>query len=55
MIVMLDRARVRHRQRAGMREADGARVRVLGRAVLELAAAEHLRARLEVRVHLEPA
>ena len=49
----LDRARVRHRQRARMREADGARVRVLGGAVLELAAAEHLRARLQVRVDLE--
>ena len=53
LIVMLDRARVRHRQRAGMREADRAGVRVLRRAVLELAAAEHLRPRLQVRVHLE--
>ena len=51
---MLDRAPVRDGQRTGMREADRARARVLGRAVLELAAAEHLRARLQVRVHLEP-
>src|SRR6478752_4795291 len=50
----LDSARVRDGQRTGMREADGTRVRVLRRAVLELAAAEHLRACLEVRVHLEP-
>ena len=36
-----------------MREADRARVRVLGREVLERAAAEHLRARLQVDVDLE--
>src|SRR6516162_9271340 len=38
-----------------MREADRACVRVLAGAVLERAAAEHLGARLEVAVHLEPA
>ena len=49
----LDRAPVRDGQRAGMGEADRAGVRVLGRAVRELAAAEHLGARLEMGVHLE--
>ena len=49
----LDRAPVRHGQRPGVREADGARARVLGREVLELAAAEHLRLRLQVDVDLE--
>ena len=49
----LDRAPVWHGQRAGVRETDGARARVLGREVLELAAAEHLRPRLQVDVDLE--
>src|SRR5439155_5767712 len=50
----LDRALVRHGQDPGMREADRARPRVLRREVLELAAAEHLRPRLQVDVDLEP-
>ena len=49
----LDRAPVRDGERARVREADGARARVLGREVLELAAAEHLRPRLQVDVDLE--
>jgi hypothetical protein len=49
----LDRATVRDGQCPGVREADGARPRVLRREVLELAAAEHLRPRLEVDVDLE--
>src|SRR5439155_8553233 len=50
----LDRALVRHWQSPRMREADRARARVLRREVLELAAAEHLRPRLQVDVDLEP-
>ena len=49
----LDRALVRHGQRARMGEADRAGAGVLGREVLELAAAEHLRPRLQVDVDLE--
>ena len=49
----LDRAPVRDRQRARVREADRAGARVLGREVLELAAAEHLRPRLQMDVDLE--
>src|SRR5205814_5169436 len=50
---VLDRLRVRHGQRARKREADGARARVLVRAVLERAATEHLRPRLQVDVTIE--
>ena len=49
----LDRALVRHGQRSRVRQAHRARAGVLGRAVLELAAAEHLRPRLQVDVDLE--
>src|SRR4051812_41530411 len=50
---VLDRPLVRHGQRSRMRQADGAGARVLRRAVLELAPAEHLGSSLEVRVPLE--
>jgi hypothetical protein len=49
----LDRLCVRDGQRPGMGEADRAGAGVLGRKVLELAAAEHLRPRLQVDVDLE--
>src|SRR5262249_13210208 len=50
----LDRSAVDHGQRSGETEADGARVRVLPRTEARLAAAEHLRLRLELHVDLEP-
>src|SRR5215217_1690240 len=45
---------VRDGQCSRMREADGARARVRLGEVLELAAAEHLRPRLQMNVDLEP-
>jgi hypothetical protein len=51
---VLDRLRVRHRERARVCEADRAGTRVRLRAVRERAAAEHLRPRLQVDVDLEP-
>ena len=50
---LLDRCAVRHRQHAGVRRADraDARVRLAARDVL--AAAEHLRARVQLHVDLE--
>src|SRR3954453_16438228 len=50
----LDRLAVRDRQRAGERQADGARLGVGRLEVRDRAAAEHLRARLQVDVDLEP-
>ena len=50
----LDRLAVRDGQRARVREADRARARVRLGEVLELAAAEHLRPRLQMDVDLEP-
>ena len=49
----LDRLAVRHRQHAGVREADRAGARVLVLAPDVLAAAEHLRPRLQLDVDLE--
>src|SRR5262249_2539138 len=49
----LDRLAVRHRECAGMREADRARARVRVVERPDRAAAEHLRARLQVHVDLE--
>src|SRR5436305_4128901 len=46
----VDRALVEHRQRAGKREARGAGVDVRRIAERQLAAAEHLRPRLELDV-----
>ena len=51
---LLDRAPVRHGQRAGEGEADRADVRVRRVAVGVAAAAEHLRLRLQLHVDLEP-
>src|SRR5205823_4162943 len=50
---LLDRAAVRNRQRPRKREADGAGLRVRCAAEAVLAAAEHLRARLQLHVDLE--
>jgi hypothetical protein len=50
----LHRLAVRHRQRTRERQADRARVRVRRVEVCDLAAAEHLRPRLQVDVDLEP-
>ena len=51
---LLDRAPVRHRQRAGEREAHRARLRVRLAAEAVAAAAEHLRLRLQLDVDLQP-
>ena len=49
----LDRRAIRDGERAGMGQADRAGARVLGRAEAGLAAAEHLRPRLQVDVDLQ--